>query len=99
MRGDLAQQLRTTVETTSLTVGADRWKLYVFGVVRVGRELFIQIALLGPRACTVTVRARAPIVPGVTVPQVLDVVGAWLLTGDASDHAYLELSGLAGRVS
>jgi hypothetical protein len=78
----------------SLTIGSDVWELYIFGVTRIGRDAFIQLTLLGPRECTVTVRAPSALVRGVTARQLLDAVCDWLISGDPSDRAYLELAGV-----
>ena len=50
------RQLRTAHEPLSIVVGSDTWDLYVCGVTRVQQDWWVQIAVVGPRACTVTVR-------------------------------------------
>jgi hypothetical protein len=80
----------------TLSIGDDEWDLFVCGLTRVGRDTFVQLTLLGPRACTVTVRARA-LVQGTTVRRILDAVCEWLLSGDRRDHTYLELPEIADR--
>ena len=45
------------LRASALTVDGDDWKLYVYSVTRVGPDIFLQLALLGPRVCTMTVRA------------------------------------------
>jgi hypothetical protein len=99
MKHDLAAIVRSTPAHASLTVGSDRWQLYIFGVTRVGRDAFVQMALIGPRICTVTVRAPAPIGNPVTARRVLAVIHDWLLVHDDADQAYLELSDAAERAS
>ena len=94
MKHELAQVLRGSSAHATLMVGDVRWNLYVFGVSRVGGDMFVQIAVIGPRACTVTVRARAPIGNRLTARRVLAIVRQWVLSGDESDQAYLELSDL-----
>ena len=91
MKHELAQVLRDTTAHATLVVGNSRWNLYVFGVSRVGADMFVQIALIGPRNCTLTVRAQAPIGKRLTARRVLAVVRDWVLSGDQSDQAYLEL--------
>ena len=56
MHFDVERQLRTTHEPLSIAVGSNIWDLYVFGVTRVQRDWWVQIVVVGPRACTVTVR-------------------------------------------
>jgi hypothetical protein len=85
-------QLAPAVGHAALSIGSEHWDLFIFGITRVGRDAFIQLTLLGPRECTVTVRAPSVIVQAITVRQILDVVSDWLLSGDRKAHAYLELS-------
>jgi hypothetical protein len=92
MKHDLSEIVKSTPAHASLTVGSDRWLLYIFGVTRVGRDTFMQLALIGPRVCTVTVRAPAPIGNPLTARRVLEVIRDWLLCHDDADQAYLELS-------
>jgi hypothetical protein len=92
MKHDLSEIVKSTPAHASLIVGSDRWQLYIFGVTRVGRDTFMQLALIGPRICTVTVRAPAPIGNPVTARRVLAVIREWLLGHDDADQAYLELS-------
>jgi hypothetical protein len=96
------RQLPPAVGYAALLIGSDHWDVFIFGVTRVGREAFIQLTLLGPRECTITVRAPSAMVQGVTERQILDLVRDWLLSGDVKPHVYLELPGAAapgGRVS
>lgn len=94
MKHEMAQVLRSSVAHAIIPIGDVRWKLYVFGVSRVSRDTFVQIALVGPRICTVTVRARGPIGNRLTARRVLAVVREWLLSDDQNDRAYLELPDL-----
>ena len=94
MKQELAHVLRTTSAHATMMVGDVRWNIYVFGVSRVGADMFVQMALIGPRNCTVTVRARAPLGNRATARRVLAVVRQWLVSEDAGDQAYLELSDL-----
>ena len=84
-------QLPPAVGHAALSIGSEHWDLFIFGITRVGRDAFIQLTLLGPRECTVTVRAPSGIVQAITVRQMLDLVSDWLLSGDCKAHAYLEL--------
>ena len=52
MRIEVERQLRAGQEPLSIVVGGDVWDLYVFGVTRVQRDWWVQIAVVGPRACT-----------------------------------------------
>jgi hypothetical protein len=92
MRDELAAVVSASAPHASFVVGAERWDLYISGVRRVDRDMFLQLALVGPRICTVTVRAPAPIGNTATARRVLGVVQDWLRTHDRADQAYLELS-------
>lgn len=81
----------TALSHATLTIGPDSWSLYIFAITRIGRYLFIQMTLLGPRECTVTVRTP-DVQRGVTARQILNAVCDWLLSGDRSDRAFLEIS-------
>ena len=94
MKQELGHVLRATSPHATLTVGDVRWSIYVFGVSRVGADTFVQMLLIGPRICTVTVRARAPLGNRATARRVLTVVRQWIVSEDSSDQAYLELSDL-----
>jgi hypothetical protein len=85
------------VAHAELSIGSDDWDLFVFGITRVGRDAFIQLTLLGPRECTITVRAPSAMIQGVTVRQILDVICDWLLSGDVRPHVYLELPATSER--
>lgn len=91
MRWDLARELNAAERHTSIALGSDVWNLYMRGVVRISRDLFIQVAVLGPRVCTVTIRTRDVMVPGVTGQRLLDAIAEWLLSGGSGDHGYIEL--------
>lgn len=92
MKHELARMLTTSPAHATMIVGDIRWNLYVFGVSRIGHDMFVQMALIGPRNCTLTVRARAPIGNRATARQVLAVVREWIIAGDLRDQAYLELA-------
>jgi len=92
MRHDLSDLVHSTPAHASLHVGADLWRMYIFGLTRVGRDIFMQVALIGPRICTVTVRAVAPIGNPATARRVLNAVHEWLQAGGDGDQAYLELT-------
>jgi hypothetical protein len=99
MHIDVERQLRTAHEPLSIIVNDDTWDLYVFGVTRVQRDWWVQIAVVGPRACTVTVRVDAANGRGAAAHEIIRLVTEWLLEGDASDHAFLEHAPLEARAS
>lgn len=99
MHFDVERQLRTTHEPLSIAVGSNIWDLYVFGVTRVQRDWWVQIVVVGPRACTVTVRVDSSSGRGAAAHEIIKLVTAWLLEDDASDHAFLEHPGLRARAS
>jgi len=92
MKQDLSHLVRTMPAHASLTVDGDDWKLYVYSLTRVGPDIFLQLALLGPRVCTMTVRAPAPIGNPATARRVLAGVHDWLLSHERAEQGYLELS-------
>jgi hypothetical protein len=99
MHIDVERQLRTTHEPLSIAVGSDIWDLYVFGVTRVQRDWWVQIVVVGPRACTVTVRVDSSNGRGAAAHEIIKLVSAWLLEDNTSDHAFLEHPGLQARAS
>ncbi len=76
--------------SVSLTVGSSVWQMYVYGVTRVGRELFIQAALFGPRTCTAVVHVAARRTRRDASREVLRLITGWLASGDLRDHVFLE---------
>jgi hypothetical protein len=93
---ELELQAPPAIGHASLKIGTEEWDLFVFGATRVGHDTFFQLTLLGPRACTVTVRARA-VVHDTTARRILDAVCEWLLSGDLRDHVCLEVSEVSER--
>jgi len=91
MKDELAAMVGTSAPHASLSVRSEPWDLYVFGATPVGRDMFLQIAAVGPRVCTLTVRAPAPIGNVVTARRILAVVHDWISANDDSEQAYLEL--------
>src|SRR4051812_31792758 len=59
MHIEVDRQLRAAHEPLSIVVADDIWDLYVFGDTRVQHDWWVQIAVVGPRSCTVTVRVDA----------------------------------------
>lgn len=74
----------------SMTIGDTVWRMYVYGVTRVGRELFIQTALFGPRTCTAVVHVTTQRTRRQAAREVLDLIAEWLASGDSRDHVFLE---------
>jgi hypothetical protein len=99
MHFDVERQLRTTHEPLSVSLGSNIWDLYVFGVTRVQRDWWVQIVVVGPRVCTVTVRVDSSNGRGAAAHEIIKLVTAWLLEDDTSDHAFLEHPGLRARAS
>jgi len=99
MQLDVERQLRTAHEPLSILVGSNIWDLYVFGVTRVHRDWWVQIAVVGQRACTVTVRVDSARGRGAAAREIVKLVTAWLLEDTSSDHAFLEHPDLEARAS
>ena len=86
-------------EPLSIVVGSDVWDLYVFGVTRVQKDWWVQMAAVGPRACTLTVRVDASDGRGAAAHEIIRLVTDWLRQDDASDRAFLEYPALEARAS
>jgi hypothetical protein len=99
MHIDVERQLRTAHEPLSIIVNDDTWDLYVFGVTRVQHDWWVQIAVVGPRVCTVTVRVDAARGRGAAAHEIIKLVTEWLLEDDASGHAFLEHTPLEAQAS
>ena len=99
MKDELAAMVGTAPPHASLSIGSESWDLYVFGVTPVGRDMFLQIAVVGPRVCTLTVRAPAPVGNVTTARRILAIVHDWILANGDSDQAYLELPRIAELAS
>jgi hypothetical protein len=99
MHIDVERQLRTSHEPLSIVVDSDIWDLYVFGVTRVQRDWWVQIAVVGPRACTVTVRVDSTGGRAAAARDIIRLVTDWLIEDSTSDQAFLEHSALEVRAS
>ena len=99
MHIDVERQLRTTHEPLSIVVNEDTWDLYVYGVTRVQSDWRVQMAVVGPRACTVTVRVNSAAGRGAAAHEIIKLVSDWILEDDLSDHAFLEYASLEARAS
>jgi hypothetical protein len=99
MRIEVERQLRADQEPLSIVAGGDVWDLYVFGVTRVQRDWWVQIAVVGPRACTVTVRVDSASGRAAAAHEIIRLVREWLTGDETSDHAFLEHESLEARAS
>ena len=99
MHFEVERHLRTTHEPLSIVVASESWDLYVFGVTRVQREWWVQMAIVGPRAGTVTVRVDASNGRGAAAHEIMTLVKEWLLRGDVTEHAFLEQDHREARAS
>ena len=85
-------RLSTAGADVCLAVGDDLWRVYMKGARRVGRDWFIQILALGPRACTFTIRIATLPYEVATVRRVLGLVSDSLHSETVGPHVYLELT-------
>ena len=85
------------MEPLSIALGEDRWDLYVFDVTRVQRDWFVQMAIVGPRVCIVTVRVDGGRGRAAAAQETIGLVREWLLENDLSDHAFLEHPAIIAR--
>jgi hypothetical protein len=99
MHIDVERQLRTAHEPLSIAVGEDIWDLYVYGVTRIQHEWWVQMAVVGPRVCTVTVCVDAEKGRGAAAHEIITLVTDWLLRDETSTHAFLEHRALVARAS
>ena len=77
-------------EPLSVAVGSEMWDLYVFGVTRVQQDWWVQMAVIGPRACTVTARVDASNGRGAAAHEIIALVTDWLRQDGVSDRVFLE---------
>jgi hypothetical protein len=96
MRRDLAAVLGSNTRAADVTVGGASWRVHIFGIAVIGRDAFVQVALVGPINRTATVRVAARVVDGVTGRQILDAICDWLASGDSNDHGYLDARNRCG---
>ena len=99
MHIEVERQLRSAHEPLSIVVGDDMWDLYVFGVTRVQHDWWVQIAVVGPRSCTVTVRVDSANGRSAAAHEIITLVRSWLLEDEVSDHAFLEHPSVEARAS
>jgi hypothetical protein len=92
MRIDATRELRANHEPLSIVVDRDIWDLYVFGVTRVQHDWWVQLAVVGPRACEVTVRIAGVNDRAAAAHEIVALVTQWLRDDGTSDHVFLERS-------
>jgi hypothetical protein len=90
LRMELADQLLASPPHLSLEVGSDDWRVYVLGVFRIGADTFVQLALVGPRFCTVMTRVRAALDADSKAHEIVILVRDWLTSGTRATQAFLE---------
>ncbi len=91
------REAASTITPLPLAIGNDQWDLFIFGVVRVGPELFVQVAAVGPGTCTATATVRVDSRRGrlVAAREVIALVRNWLTAGDIDRHGFLEQASCA----
>lgn len=85
-------QLSTAGEDVCLTVADARWLVSVTGARRIGRDWFIQVLALGPRARTFTIRVATAPNEVAIVRRMLGLVSESLRIDDGRPHSYLDLT-------
>ncbi len=90
LRTELAEQLIGSSPHLSLEVGSDDWRVYVLGVTRIGGDSFVQMALAGPRFCTVMARVPAAHDADRKARELILLVLRWLGTESRATQAFLE---------
>jgi hypothetical protein len=90
VRVDRLNALITSPPDLSLAVGRDYWDVYVVGVTRIGPDTFVQLALAGPRLCTITARVPAADDPDTKARELIVLVLRWLGAEPAGTQAFLE---------
>ena len=76
----------------TLYVNGEQWWFSVATVRRVGRDLFVHVALNGPDVCTVTIHLRDGIVLGMTARDILTAACEWLLVRGTCTNAFIDLA-------
>jgi hypothetical protein len=90
VRIELAEQLTASPPDLSIEVGSDGWGAYVLGVSRIGSDSFVQLALVGPRFCTVIVRVPAAHDADRKAREIVRLLLRWLLSDARATQAFLE---------
>ena len=76
----------------TLYVNGEQWWFSVSTVRRVGRDIFVHVALDGPDVCTVTIHLRDGIVLGMTARDILTAACDWLLVRGTATNAFIDLA-------
>ena len=76
----------------TLHVNGEQWWFSVATVRRVGRDLFVHVALQGPDVCSVTIHLRGGIVLGTTARDILTAACEWLLVRGSATQAFIDLA-------
>ena len=76
----------------TLYVDGEQWWFSVATVRRVGRDLFVHVALQGPDVCTVTIHLRDGIVLGITARDILTAACEWLQVRGTATNAFIDLA-------
>ena len=79
-------------EQVALEVNGVEWWFSVAAVTRVGRDLFIKVALDGPESCLLTMQVRDRIVFGATAADMLTAACEWLLGRGGATHGFIDLA-------
>jgi hypothetical protein len=90
VRTELSEQLIASSPHLTLEVDGSGWNLYVLGVSRIGGDSFVQLALVGPRFCTVTARVPAALDPDRKAREIFGLVLQWIGSNDRATQAFLE---------
>ncbi len=91
MAGEFGLRISTAGHDVCLAVRDDRWHVSMKGARRIGRDWFLQILAIGPRACTFTVRMAVRPHGTATVRRILTLVSDALHADSGRGHVYLEL--------
>src|SRR5438128_5190830 len=90
MQLDLAHELDRSTPCGTLLANDDLWDVYVFGASRVGRDWFIQLALVGPGFRTVTAKVGTTMSGGDAARRVVQALRAWLASRDGGSHGFID---------
>jgi hypothetical protein len=75
----------------TLSVGGADWLFSIVGVKRLGRSVFVRVAISGPDVCTLTFHLRDQLVPGSTARRMLTAACEWLLARGTGNQGFIEL--------
>ena len=95
MQLDLAHELDRSTPCGTLVAGNDLWDVYVFGASRIGRDWYIQLALVGPQFRTVTAKVGTTRSGGEAARRVVRSLRAWLASSDDGSHGFIDADSCA----